>query len=97
MSVSALHYLGHTNISSWGKKKEKTKHITTNMEDWKAQEKSVLILVLHIEANFWVQSTNALIWHCLAIISKAPKNQIEMPSWNCLVSCNLKDWNIQFF
>lgn len=25
MSVSALHYLGHTNISSWGKKKEKNK------------------------------------------------------------------------
>lgn len=81
MSVSALRYLGSKTYWHFflEKKKERTKHITTNKEDWKVQEKSAFILVLHVEANFWVQSTNALIWHCLAIISKAPKNRLKCP------------------
>lgn len=40
---------------------------------WKAKEKSTLTSVLHAEANLQVQRNTAQNWHCLAIISKAPR------------------------
>lgn len=83
ISVSALLYLGsriHWHYFFKNKRQERNKTYHHHQGYWKSKEKSILTLALQVEANLWVQRTNARNWHCLAMISKAPRKWVEMPS-----------------
>lgn len=86
VSISALLYLGPgTYWHFFFKKKKRKNTLPPTKNTGRLKEKPALILVLPVEANLWVQRTNALNWHCLAIITKAHKRWIKMPSWKSCV------------